>query len=188
MNVKNLFGRATAPGGRDTGSVRRLMVGWLGAVGLLVACSAHGSAPARLSAPSARVQTPTASHESAKPPSVARTTRSARPSASDPDAGEALIARVRWTKTDKGRQLQVFPTRAGRTDQVSTASARAWREILGDARNAGSPGMHDQFLCHWNFARVVEPNKPSWNLEPWRPVVGYRATVAALCNPGGSES
>lgn len=67
------------------------------------------------------------------------------------------------------------------------AAKRAWGEILTHAPNAGTAGMYDQFLCHWNYARVVEPDKPSWNLEPWRPAVGYNATVAALCNPGGSE-
>ena len=105
----------------------------------------------------------------------------------DPDARKALVARVQWTTTSKGRQLQVFPTTAGRTDVFPTAARRAWAEILAHAPNAGTAGMYDQFLCHWNFARVVEPAKPSWNLEPWRPAVGYSATVAALCNPGGSE-
>jgi hypothetical protein len=108
-------------------------------------------------------------------------------SAVDSDAGLALIDHVRWGSTSKGRQLQVFPTPAGRTDRDPSAAARAWAEILSDAPNAGTAGMYDQFLCHWNYARVVEPDKPSWDLEPWRPAVGYRATVAALCNPGGSE-
>lgn len=47
--------------------------------------------------------------------------------------------------------------------------------------------MYDQFQCHWQWARLVSPNKPSWNLEPWRPAVGYDATVQALCNPGGPD-
>ena len=94
---------------------------------------------------------------------------------------------MHWGTTAKGRQLQVFPTRAGRTDIFPAAANRAWAEVLADAPNAATPGMHDQFLCHWNFARVVDPTKVSWNLEPWRPAVGYRATVSALCNPGGSE-
>jgi hypothetical protein len=47
--------------------------------------------------------------------------------------------------------------------------------------------MHDQFLCHWTFARLADPEKRSWNLEPWRAAVGYQATVSARCNPGGTE-
>jgi hypothetical protein len=119
-------------------------------------------------------------------PSV-RASASVVKSAAPAVTGALLIDRVRWTTTAKGRQLQVFPTQAGRTDDAPNADARAWAEILSDAPNANTPGMHDQFLCHWNFARIVEPDKPSWDLEPWRPVVGYPATVAALCNPGGSE-
>lgn len=40
--------------------------------------------------------------------------------------------------------------------------------------------MRDQLICHVrNIGRAKQP----WNLEPWRPDVGYEATVAALCNP-----
>jgi hypothetical protein len=48
--------------------------------------------------------------------------------------------------------------------------------------------MRAQFDCHWRFARIVEPDKPSWNLEPWRPVVTESEMVDARCNPGGPES
>lgn len=40
-------------------------------------------------------------------------------------------------------------------------------------------GMGDQYWCHTTFAR----SKDNWNLEPWRPDVGYLATVLAQCNP-----
>lgn len=40
-------------------------------------------------------------------------------------------------------------------------------------------GMTDQYWCHANFAK----NKNNWNLEPWRPDVGYWETVLAGCNP-----
>lgn len=39
--------------------------------------------------------------------------------------------------------------------------------------------MGDQYWCHTTFAR----SKDNWNLEPWRPDVGYLATVLAQCNP-----
>ncbi|MET4159123.1 DUF2599 domain-containing protein [Agromyces sp. PvR057] len=38
----------------------------------------------------------------------------------------------------------------------------------------------DQLICHvWNAGQLKTP----WNLDSWRPNVGYNATVLALCNP-----
>ncbi|WP_327139115.1 DUF2599 domain-containing protein [Nocardia sp. NBC_01327] len=105
----------------------------------------------------------------------------------DAYADQALIDRTEWTDAQDGRRLLVYPTDAGRQDTFPTAGERAWQEVLVDAPDADSPGMRDQFMCHWDFARIVAPNKPSWNLEPWRPAVGYQETVNALCNPGGPE-
>jgi hypothetical protein len=102
-------------------------------------------------------------------------------------ASVAFIAHVHWTVTARGRQLQVVPTPAGRTDASISALQRAWAQVLADAPTANTPGMYDQFRCHWQFARIADPNKASWNLEPWRPAVGYAATVAAQCNPGGAQ-
>lgn len=39
---------------------------------------------------------------------------------------------------------------------------------------------HDQLVCHWGGAGYF---KTPWNLDSWRPDVGYAATVAAACNP-----
>lgn len=40
--------------------------------------------------------------------------------------------------------------------------------------------MYDQLICHVrNIGRAKQP----WNLEPWRPNVGYAAVVVAGCNP-----
>ncbi|MBO0852795.1 MAG: DUF2599 domain-containing protein [Nocardia sp.] len=106
----------------------------------------------------------------------------------DPYAGAALIDHTSWTDDSDGRRLHVFPTPAGRADQFPAALDRAWAEVLAHAPDAGTPGMYDQFHCHWDWARLVRPDKPSWNLEPWRPAVGYDATVQALCNPGGADT
>lgn len=40
--------------------------------------------------------------------------------------------------------------------------------------------LWDQLVCH---AYNVPFNKGTWNLETWRPNVGYTATVLAACNP-----
>lgn len=105
----------------------------------------------------------------------------------DPFAGSPLIDHTEWTDDPDGRRLHVYPTAAGRADRFPTALDRAWSEVLADSPDADSPGMYDQFQCHWVWARMVAPNKPSWNLEPWRPAVGYQATVQAMCNPGGPD-
>ncbi len=107
--------------------------------------------------------------------------------AADPFADSPLIDHTEWTDDPDGRRLHVYPTAAGRADQFPAALDRAWSEVLADSPDADSPGMYDQFHCHWVWARMVAPNKPSWNLEPWRPAVGYQATVQAMCNPGGPD-
>ncbi|MET7772132.1 DUF2599 domain-containing protein [Nocardia sp. NPDC005366] len=105
----------------------------------------------------------------------------------DPYADLPLIDHVEWTETEDGTRLLVYPTVAGRRTTSPGNDERAWQEVLSQSPDAESPGMRDQFICHWEWARLVQPNKPSWNLEPWRPAVGYQGTVQASCNPGGPE-
>ncbi|GEM35122.1 hypothetical protein NN3_61290 [Nocardia neocaledoniensis NBRC 108232] len=105
----------------------------------------------------------------------------------DPYAGLPLIDHVRWTENIDGARLLVVPTIAGRRTAAPGADELAWQEVLALDPAADAPGMRDQFICHWVWARMVAPDKPSWNLEPWRPAVGYSATVSANCNPGGPE-
>lgn len=105
----------------------------------------------------------------------------------DPHAGMPLIDHLEWTENADGARLLVHPTRAGRDTTFPGADLRAWREVVRADPAADTPGMWDQFRCHWDWARLIAPEKPSWNLEPWRPPVGYDATVDAACNPGGPE-
>ncbi|MEV0296884.1 DUF2599 domain-containing protein [Nocardia sp. NPDC050710] len=105
----------------------------------------------------------------------------------DPYADVPLIDHVEWTEAVDGTRLLVYPSTAGRRTTFPGSDERAWQEVLAQSPDAQTPGMRDQFICHWEWARLVQPNKPSWNLEPWRPAVGYQATVAASCNPGGPE-
>ena len=83
-------------------------------------------------------------------------------------------------------------TDAGRRVTAPDAQAKAWQEVVAMTSRHGrygatSPGMRAQFDCHWNWARAVQPDKPSWNLEPGRPVVTEDQMVAARCNPGAAE-
>jgi hypothetical protein len=98
-----------------------------------------------------------------------------------------FIDRVAWATTEQGPSLQVFPTESGRYVQGETDLDPAWAEVVALDPTADSPGMREQFACHWRFARIVAPDKTSWNLEPWRPVVTDAEMVASRCNPGGAE-
>ncbi len=118
--------------------------------------------------------------------------------APDPGAGVSsasysppFVDHTEWAHW--GRQnlssLRVYPTRSARAAARrpgTTASAdEAWAEVLALSPDADTPGMRAQFLCHWQFAEIVQPGKTSWNLEPWRPVVDDAEMFASGCNPGG---
>jgi Protein of unknown function (DUF2599) len=136
----------------------------------------------------------------------------AAPVSADPGAAGASAAQesgypppfidhVHWTEWAQGTQLshwnqqpslQVYPTVSGRAAAKALGSTgpdadEAWSEVLALAPDAGTPGMREQFLCHWEVAEVLQPGKTSWNLEPWRPVVDDATMVGSGCNPGGSE-
>lgn len=59
--------------------------------------------------------------------------------------------------------------------------------MLELAPDADTPGMWEQFDCHWTWARILEPDKATWNIEPWRPVVSVEGMLVDGCNPGGPE-
>ncbi|PXW35418.1 UNVERIFIED_CONTAM: uncharacterized protein DUF2599 [Williamsia faeni] len=98
-----------------------------------------------------------------------------------------FISRTAWAQTDQGPSLQVFPTESGRYTPGGSELDAAWSEVVAMDPTADTPGMRDQFACHWRFARLVAPEKTSWNLEPWRPVVTEAQMIAAQCNPGAPE-
>ncbi|WP_306302061.1 DUF2599 domain-containing protein, partial [Gordonia sputi] len=113
---------------------------------------------------------------------------SGAPSASavlDPAHPPPYVDHVAWASTAVGPSLQIYPTSDGRASIADDGAEVAWREVLALAPDADTPGMKAQFVCHWNFARAVDPNKPSWNLEPRRPVVDDSTMIATRCNPGG---
>ena len=122
------------------------------------------------------------------------------PASADPGAAGAtaplypppFVDHVSWTQWDQLASLRVYPTASGRAAARQLGSAgpevdEAWSEVLALAADAGTPGMREQFLCHWELAEVLQPGKASWNLEPWRPVVDATTMVGSGCNPGGSE-
>lgn len=121
----------------------------------------------------------------------------APPAAADTpaDAAESragFIARTVWVSYDGLPTLRVYLTAAGRevAGQIGKTAAQtgaAWSEVVALAPDADTPGMRAQFRCHWNFAELAEPGKPTWDLEPWRPDVDDSVMLLAGCNPGGAE-
>lgn len=121
------------------------------------------------------------------PTTIATPTLESTTETTTPDPPPPFIDHVQWVQTDVGTSLQVYPTPAGRQASAQTAMPEAWREVLALAPTADTPSMKAQFDCHWTFARLVDPEKTSWNLEPARPVVTSDEMIAARCNPGGAE-
>ncbi|MYR08471.1 DUF2599 domain-containing protein [Gordonia sp. SID5947] len=97
------------------------------------------------------------------------------------------VDHVDWVQTDVGASLQIHPTPSGRRTDDQRGADVAWSEVLAMEPDADTPGMRAQFDCHWDFARAVEPDKPSWNIEPSRPVVTDQVMIETRCNPGAPE-
>ncbi len=134
-------------------------------------------------------------HDGAEPTPSTSTTPPVRPLAtpstsagSTTGATPPYVAQARWVKAARGRSLHIFPTAAGRDAQGGTAQDEAWAEVVRLTPDAAQPGMRAQFDCHWDYARLLDPAKVSWNIEPWRPVVSESRMVATGCNPAGAES
>ena len=148
---------------------------------LLAGCS---SGPAA-APPATTIATPTTTTPTTTTTSPTTTTTTATPT---PAAIPPFIASATWVRASGGRSLHIVPTKSGRVAQGPADDDEAWSEVLNLAPDADQPGMRAQFDCHWTFARLVQPDKPSWNIEPWRPVVNEQQMVDARCNPGGPES
>lgn len=79
-------------------------------------------------------------------------------------------------------RLSLVPTSCGRTIDSSETAYMFYEIVKKFGQNehwTNNRGMINQLTCHLAIAR----NKDTWNLEPWRPYVGYDKTVAAGCNP-----
>ncbi|WP_342774305.1 DUF2599 domain-containing protein [Gordonia oryzae] len=145
--------------------------------------SATGSEPSTSPSPSAA--SPAASSPVASAPSSW-----IEPTASpttDPVNLPPYIDHVQWVQTQVGPSLQIHPTSSGRKTTSDNGADVAWAEVLALAPNADTAGMRAQFDCHWTYARIVAPDKPSWNIEPDRPVVSQQEMINSMCNPGGPE-
>lgn len=87
--------------------------------------------------------------------------------------------------TSPGFRLRVRPTLYGRNHAAQGADV-ALREAIIAAHPTPltiTSSIHhsllEQLRCHAMFAAA----KPTWDLETWRPDVGFTRTVLAECNP-----
>lgn len=132
------------------------------------------------------------SPSSSPPPSPVRPTTTASPTApptppAPPAALPPFVASATWDDSDYGVTLRIAPTPSARRASGVDDAATAWSEVLALAPDAGTPGMWEQFDCHWTWARILEPDKATWNIEPWRPEVPVESMLLDGCNPGGPE-
>lgn len=160
---------------RSASYARRSGLAFVTVVMLLAGCSSAGEPAASSSSPARSPLTPV--------PVTSGPVTSSAPATQVP----TYLERVRWAPSRGGRSLRVFPTHTGRTTQQDGAAEVAWQQVVRLAPTATTPTMKAQFDCHWTFARVAQPDKRSWNLETWRPVVSPQAMFDTRCNPGGPE-
>ena len=75
--------------------------------------------------------------------------------------------------------VSVYPKSGVNWQRVPRSTGiQAYDDIVPSTYEARK--YHDQLVCHWMNAGN---QKTPWNLDSWRPDVGYDATVAAKCNP-----
>ncbi|MEA5455521.1 DUF2599 domain-containing protein [Sinomonas sp. JGH33] len=116
----------------------------------------------------------------------------AYPVVADPYFGFDLIQSARWVSHAEGWTLEVAPTGWARWNAGSfLVGVYGWDELYSKYRYRGLDtnlaGMRDQYICHQQVVAVRAPRKATWNLDEWRPSVGYFQTVAQQCNPGGAR-
>ncbi|MBV4552358.1 DUF2599 domain-containing protein [Pseudomonas sp. SWRI102] len=96
---------------------------------------------------------------------------------------DKYIESAQWMYRDFEWSFSITPTTCARRTPPE-GTAYLWDELTRDYSNnrlwTNTHGLRHQLICHVVTAR----DKPQWNLEPWRPDVGYSLTVAAGCNHG----
>ena len=116
------------------------------------------------------------------------------PVVADPYLFVSLIKSASWSyHSGYGWTLAVTPTSWARANAGSyLVGEYDWSELLSKYKSVGRgikynlTGMRDQLICHQQVVAVYSPTKATWNIDEWRPSVGYAQTVNSRCNPGGS--
>jgi Protein of unknown function (DUF2599) len=96
-------------------------------------------------------------------------------------ACSSYIQSGKWVYRFNEWTLELVPTACGRAilaDETGLMFYEIARKFSGSPYWTNDRGMINQLVCHLVIAR----NKEEWNLDPWRPYVGYHNTEAAGCN------
>jgi hypothetical protein len=83
--------------------------------------------------------------------------------------------------SNKGYALDMVPYAFLRGGSVAnrTASYNKLYQTYSGSKWPSNDSMKHQYICHYEWA----PNEYEWNIENWRPDVGYASTVLNACNP-----
>lgn len=92
--------------------------------------------------------------------------------------GNFMYTQILHEAVSQGITIAVYPAAINFSHYTNDAIFANYAAIVPS--NYEQQKYRDQLICHvWNVGRVKMP----WNLDSWRPNVGYNATVLALCNP-----
>lgn len=97
---------------------------------------------------------------------------------------------TKWVSNTSGWTLSVAPSstlikemNAQKGSMIASVTNTSWNTLYnqhkGSSHWKNTQGMKDQYKCHAFNAQ----SKSRWNLDTWRPNVGYTQTVLKLCNP-----
>ncbi|MBE6483084.1 MAG: DUF2599 domain-containing protein [Actinomyces ruminicola] len=109
------------------------------------------------------------------------------PVVADPWWGINYIDHTEWADLwEWSPTLKVYPTFWGRIAGADVGWV-VWMETLYKTEREGHPDpdtstMRHQFYCHYDFVRIVDPDKESWNLDTRIPDKGYLGFLASRCN------
>ncbi|WP_147739851.1 DUF2599 domain-containing protein [uncultured Corynebacterium sp.] len=92
--------------------------------------------------------------------------------------------RIDITHTPQGDRVHVYHHGGDTYPGMMASSNRLHERMWNEYKQKTPPHLHtnsmkNQLSCHIANIGAKDP----WNLESWRPDVGYAATVRALCNP-----
>jgi uncharacterized protein DUF2599 len=122
---------------------------------------------------------------------IAPSAKAVYPIVSDPWLGKDLIASAVWRWHTEGWTFEVTPTSWQRLWNGYWPASAGWDELYSKYKDRGLNtnlnGMRDQYICHVQIVSIRAPGKATWNLDEWRPDVGYWQTINSSCNPGGSK-
>ena len=137
--------------------------------------TAEASSPVPETTPPVAGTTPASSPTPTSPPQ----SPSPSPSPTPLRPTEPALVTAYWFQRADGISLAVVPASWVRNTTALEDVEQLWVEVLEIFPEADSPGMFDQLVCH----AIGAPNKDSWNLEPWRPVVEFLDLLLTGCNP-----